>query len=81
MKLLKGTAKGMGMWHPPRCIVELVYARKEVRRLSVIKAKVFLPVFLGSGDHFGVDLLPLESVIDSAEQLSSWPLFELDIRP
>ena len=51
-KLLKRTAKDMGIRHPPRYGVELFHAREEVRRLSTVKAEVFLPVFLGTGDHF-----------------------------
>ena len=72
-KLLKGSAKGVGMRHLPRCAVELVHAGKEVWRLSVIKAKVFLPVFLGSGHHFRADLLPSKSVMDSARNWHSQP--------
>src|SRR3989339_392604 len=65
-KLFKGTAKDMGMRHLPCCAVELVYARKEVRRFSAIKAKVFLPVIWRSGDHLCETLLLFESIINSA---------------
>jgi hypothetical protein len=78
-ELLKSTAKGVGSWHLARCVVELINARKEVRRLSALKAKVFLPVFLGSGVHFPcADLLLFETVMDSARNRT--PQFLKNIR-
>jgi hypothetical protein len=79
VKLLKCTAKGMGMQHLPRCVVELVHTRKKVRRPSAIKAKVFLPVFLGSDDHFRADLLLIESVMNSANSCHSELIMRNDL--
>src|SRR5712691_7679386 len=72
-KLFKGTANGMGLRCLPRCVVELVHARKEVRRFPAIEAEIFFPVSLDCGGHSRNAPFPFDTVAGSARRWYAQP--------
>src|SRR5437868_2583763 len=67
-ELLKSPAKCMGLRDLPRCVIQLIHARKKVRRRPFVEAKLLLPVLLGCGGHWRYDPLPFEAVAGSARR-------------